>query len=270
MNGASLAGQLLRVLQSFLVMKMIGPESYGLWLGLQLVITYAAFCHLGVEGGLAFRLAYYRGRGDTESSKALSDSGYLFWSAAGLATALGIAVYALVWHQPGSMIWWGFLAVAALVLINQQTLYLTQWHVAALVDFITPSGMGLLQSLLSAVFVLPLTYYFGLGGVILGTVLAAVVGLGVWRRWTPYSYSGTLSRPLLIDAVRVGFPTMVINVGVALMQNVDRLMILALLGAANLGYYGITALGGTFVYGLLAQAGNAINPHIAAELGKGG
>ncbi|HKR10325.1 MAG TPA: polysaccharide biosynthesis C-terminal domain-containing protein, partial [Gemmatimonadaceae bacterium] len=30
------------------------------------------------------------------------------------------------------------------------------------------------------------------------------------------------------------------------------------------------ALGGTFVYGLLAQAGNAINPHIAAELGKGG
>lgn len=270
MNGASLAGQLLRVLQSFLVMKMIGPSSYGFWLGLQLIATYAAFCHLGVEGGLSFRLAYYRGREDTESSRALSDTGYLFWTAAGVATAAGIAAYALFAEQRGSLIWWALIAIAVLVFINQQTLYLTQWHVASLVDFITPSAMGLLQIALGAVFVLPLTYYLGLTGVIVGTLLAAASSVVFWRWRTPYSYRRSLSRPLLLDAMRVGFPTMLINLGVALMQNVDRLLILSLLGAASLGYYGITALGGTFVYGLLAQAGNAINPHIAAELGKGG
>ena len=270
MNGASLAGQLLRVVQSLLVMKMIGPESFGFWLGLQLVVTYAAFCHLGVEGGLGFRLAYYRGSGDTESSRTLSDTGYLYWTLAGLLTALAIAVYALLAHQPGTMIWWGLLAVAVLVLVNQQTLYLTQWHIASLLDFFTPSGLGLLQSVLSTLFVLPLVYYFRLPGLILGTVLAAVVALAVWRRQTPYTYSGSLSRPLLLDAMKVGFPNMVISLVAALMQNVDRLLILTLLGSANLGYYGITALGGSFVYGLLAQAGNAINPHIAVELGKGG
>jgi hypothetical protein len=46
--------------------------------------------------------------------------------------------------------------------------------------------------------------------------------------------------------------------------------VLSYLGSASLGLYAVTGLGGNFAYGLLAQSGNAIAPHIAAAMGKGG
>ena len=50
---------------------------------------------------------------------------------------------------------------------------------------------------------------------------------------------------------------MLVVLGGVLIEIVDRLIILNLLGVTSLGYYGITSFGGVSAYRLLAQAGQS-------------
>ena len=58
-----------------------------------------------------------------------------------------------------------------------------------------------------------------------------------------------------------------VALGTGIIQT-DRIVILPLLGAQSLGYYGVTSLGGGAVYGLIAQAGSVMGPHITVEMGR--
>ena len=73
---------------------------------------------------------------------------------------------------------------------------------------------------------------------------------------------------MLRELLRVGSPILLVVIGGTLIRTVDRLLILGYLGTEALGYYGVTALGGNLLFGLISQAGSAMGPHMLATMGR--
>ena len=270
MNVAAILAQGAGMLQSLVVLRLLDPAVYGIWVGLMIVLSYGAYAQLGLEYGLGLLLPLYRGRNEPARVDALTDTVFGSWSIVTALVSTGVIVFALVTNPTNELVRWGLITVAIQLLLNQQAGFFARWHGAALMDFTTPSLFVVVQSLVSLAVVVPLVYIFGLKGLMLGVLIAAGIVCAGWYAKSPYRFHRLWTRELLRDALSVGFPVMLVTFAGGLIQTIDRLIILSFLGATALGYYGVTTLASGFLYGLLAQAGGAIAPHIGHELGRSG
>lgn len=270
MNAASLIGQLLGILQSLVLMRLLQPSKLGVWLGLGILIMYGNYVHLGLDYGLGIRLPYYRGREDAEREDQAQDSAYVAWTALSVLFGAGLAAYALLMPQPSALVRWGLLAIAAMVPLEQQSAFFGRWQTSSPIDFKLGSYIAVGRSLLTFVLMIPGAWFFGVPGVVGAAFLVSAATCGLWLANTPYHFRRRFSMPVLREMFVIGLPILVVSIAGVIIQTVDRVIIVTLLGAASLGLYGITGLGGNFLYGILSQAGNAMSPHIAAAMGRSG
>ena len=268
LNGAALLAQLAAIAQSLVVMRLLGPATYGIWLGLTIILTYGGFAHFGAEHGMGIRLPYFRGKGQDSRARAMADSVFIAWTISAILIASAVAIFAAVSTSLTPLVREGLLAIALLLPLNQQATFYSRWQGAALTDFKLSSILSIIQGWASLVLVLPLVFWLGLHGVMIASVAVAFLVYVTWRRGTAYRFQRRWSIGLLWQAVRVGFPMTLVVLGGGLIQTIDRIVILSLLGARNLGFYGVTSLGGGLVYGLISQAGSAMGPHITIEMGR--
>ena len=268
LNGAALVGQLASVAQSLIVMRFLEPATYGIWLGLTIILTYGGFAHFGAEHGMGIRLPYFRGKSQSARAKGMADSVFIAWTVSALVVAAGVAIFAVTSRSITPIVRQGLLAIALLVPLNQQATFYSRWQGAALIDFRLSSILSVVQSWTSLVLVSVLVVWLGLRGVMIAAVAVSLVVFLVWRRDTAYRFQGRWSKRLLLQALQIGLPMTLVVLGGGLIQTVDRIVILSLLGAQSLGFYGVTSLGGGIVYGLIAQAGSAMGPHITMEMGR--
>ena len=103
-----------------------------------------------------------------------------------------------------------------------------------------------------------------------GTLSVSLIIFIYWRINTEFKPTFYFSKNDFYEIFKIGFPTLIVVISGVLIQNVDRIVILKFLGSEYLGYYGITALGGATVYGLLSQAGSTMGPHIVEDFAKSG
>lgn len=269
LNGAALAAQVAGLLQSLLVMRLLEPSTYGIWLGLTIILTYGGFAHLGTEHGIVLRIPYFRGKRKNARSGAMADSVFLVWTLSTFVIAAGVAIFAVA-SQSSPLVRQGLFAIAVMLPLNQQANFYSRWHGAALTDFKLSSVLTVVQSVTSLFVIVPLVFFLGLRGLMLGAVVVAALVYSGWLRMSSYRFRGRWSAKLYSQALRVGLPMTLVVLGGGLIQTMDRVVVLALLGATNLGYYGVTSFGGAIAYGLMAQAGSAMSPHITAEMGRSG
>lgn len=268
LNGSALLAQIASVVQSIVVMRLIVPGMYGIWLGLTIILTYGGLAHLGSEHGLGIRLPYFRGKRQQVRADAMANSVFIAWTLLTILIAVGIAAYAALSENLSAPVRHGLFAVSLLLPLNQQSSFYSRWQGAALTDFKLSSILSVVKSWTSLLIMVPLVYFLRLDGLMIGSVaVAAIVYIG-WRKASPYRFRRAWSPALFWQALRVGLPMTLVVLGGGLIQSVDRIVIVSLLGATSLGYYGVTNLGGAVVYGLLAQAGSAMGPHITVEMGR--
>ena len=266
LNGAAIFGQILGIAQRFLVMRFIAPEAFGVWLGALILLGYAAYAHAGLEHGMGVRIPYHMGRGDRAAVEDLRSTAYTVWTGIALVAAASLAAYALL--QARADLRPSFLAVALLIVLEQQSAFFTRWHSAATQNFALITKLSVAKAAVTFVFVVVLSWAFGLNGLVAGTVIGAAVTVFLWHRSDAPALRLHLSRPSLWELLRIGFPILLVVLLGGLIDTIDRAVIGLLLGTTALGYYGVTTLGGASVYGLLAQAGSAMSPHMASDFGR--
>jgi O-antigen/teichoic acid export membrane protein len=270
LNVAALTAQAASILQSLIVMRLLEPRLYGIWLGLMIILTYGGLAHFGGEHGLELRLPYLKGRGQRARAGAMADSVFVAWTASTLVLAAGVAVFAFASRGLDPLVRQGLYAIALILPLNQQAAFYSRWQGAALTDFKLSSLISAVQSWISLLVVVPLVVALGVRGLMLGAALVALLAYLGWVRGSAYEFRGRWSSRLFWQAIRVGLPMTLVVLGGGLVQTVDRLVIVSLLGATSLGYYAVAGLGGGLVYGLLSQAGSAMSPHISEEMGRSG
>jgi O-antigen/teichoic acid export membrane protein len=265
---ASLTGQVFKIIQGFLVLKFLDPAAFGVWLSLEIVIKYSTYINMGLEHGFSNRLPYYLGQGKVEKVQQTQDTAFLAWTSITIVFTIGVLIYSAFVQNPSAIFRWGLIVIALLVLFEQQITYLTRWETSGMKNFSLFSRLQVIRTIITFCLVVPLAYFFNVGGLMAGTLLAAVVIAVLWWLKTRYRYHGQFSFENIKELFRIGFPILLVVLGGVLIETVDRLLILNKLGSEQLGYYGVTVLGGGFMYGLLAQAGSAIAPHMIEDMGR--
>lgn len=269
LNAAGLISQALGIVQRLLVMSFLDPGEFGVWMGLSIVLLYAGYVHGGLEHGMGFRLPYYRGRNDPERERQIEQTVFSIWSILAVMAAMGVAVWAI--FAGGTPLYrFGLLAVAIMIPLEQQTQFLARWATTARADFALASQMAAIRSVAALVVIVPMAALWNIWGVIAGSVIVSSVTAVLWHVRAGFSVRWRIAPEPMREVLRVGFPILLVVLGGALIESIDRLLILGMLGTVSLGYYGITGLGGNAVYGFLSQAGSAMSPHMVEDMGRSG
>lgn len=268
LNSSALLCQGVGIAQTLLIMHFLDPYFYGIWIGLNIVLMYATYAHLGTEYGFAIRLPYYQGQNKAEEALKISDSGYFVWSIMTAICAVSVLVYGICSPKFSEFERIALIVIAGLMISEQQIIFLTRWQSSALKDFKLSSVLSGLRSLVTFCVLVPTTYLFDVKGLMLGTLLVSIIFVIVWWIKTSYRFRFRISISSIIEMIRIGFPVMLVCICGQLIETVDRILIISLLGPASLGCYAVTGLGGNALYGLVSQAGSAISPHMPGELGR--
>jgi O-antigen/teichoic acid export membrane protein len=249
-------------------MRFLDPAMYGLWLGLLLVLTYGGYVHMGMEHGMNLRLLYYQGRRNAERVRQIQDTTFTTWTFLSLVFSFCVLGYVSLVHQPSTVQKLGLVVISGIIICEQQIAFLARWQTSFLKDFSLVSMSNILKSILSFTILIPLACLYDVSGVIVGSLVVSNVMMIFWWLRTSYRPHIRLTWDVLWEILRIGFPMLLVVIGGVLVETVDRLIILNLLGTASLGYYGITSFGGSSVYRLLAQAGSSMVPHMVEDMGR--
>lgn len=268
LNMANLLAQGVGIAQRLVVMRFIDPSLYGVWLTALIVLSYSGYAHLGLEHGMGVRLPYYLGKGEKARAEEIAGSVYGAWTILSLMTALGVAGWALIFAQGSLRV--SLLAIAAMIVFEQQIQFATRWHSSASINFMLISRLSVARTLLLFLFVVPACYFFGIYGLIAGTMASTFGTLVLWWRAGSFPARPRVSWDVLRELLRFGFPILLVVMLGGLIDSIDRTTIALKLEATALGYYAVTTLGGSSMYGMLAQAGSAMSPHIAGDFGRSG
>ncbi|MBF0386273.1 MAG: oligosaccharide flippase family protein [Candidatus Omnitrophica bacterium] len=262
LNMAMLLCQGMGIVQTVLIMRFLDPYYYGIWMALNIVLMYADYFHLGVGYGFPIRLTYYQGQGKPDEAAKIADSGYFSWSLLTIICALGVLIYGV--SAPGlpgfSRV--GLAIIAIITIAEQQIFFFLRWQAAACKDFKICSVLFVARGVFSFIVLVPCSFFFNVAGLMGATMMVAIVFALVWRVKTSYRFQGRVNFVSIVEMIKVGFPTMLVCLAGKLIETVDRILIVFFLGSVSLGCYAVTAIGGNALYGLVAQAGTAMAPHI--------
>jgi O-antigen/teichoic acid export membrane protein len=268
LNIALLISQILAVLQSFLIMKFLDPIKYGNWLGFMLLLNYGSFAHLGIVYGMIIKATYFKEQNNIDDYNLTLNTGYFSWTFLTTVIATIYLIYNLIIlkHDITNII--SICSIFILLILEQQTTFKIQYQTALYKNFKMMSISNIYRAILSFIILLPMAYYFNVIGVVIGSLVVSFIIFIYWEKNTHFKLKINISRNIFLQIFKIGFPTLIVVLTGALILNIDRVVILKLLGNEYLGYYGLTALGGTFIYGILSQAGSTIGPHIVSDYAK--
>lgn len=246
---------------------VLGPTAYGVVGALTLISSYAAHSHLGTLNAMNREVPISRGRGDDEIADRIRRTtlGSLLLPAVMVAAVL-VGLSFVYGHSP--YLAPGLRAIAAAVVLQQLVLYF-QFRFRSDNRFDLANGLNLAQVVL-AVVTLPLILWHGFIGFLWSQVLIylGVVAYGWLRAGGPVrpEIDWSLWRRL----VGIGWPILVSSVCYGLLQSIDQLTVIKLLGATALGYYSI-GIKAAAPLGLLARVGaHVMYPRFGERYGETG
>lgn len=244
--------------------RLLGAEANGVWLGLQLVVSYGSNLHFGSHFGLFRAVPMARAAGDHEAARREIETSFSF--TAGVAT-LSTPVLLLVtrWLYPNVPLH-QVVGTVAIVILNLAKAYYNSVLKAEsrFSDIAVGSAAGAVISFAGLV----LIYKLGLDGLILGTALQAITE-GVFYARAAKSPALRFDRRVLWHQLRVGIVTLLTSLGTLLLTTIDRTVMLQRLGAKTAGLYYIGANVMVLMPIVAALPAAVLTPQFFERVGRG-
>lgn len=237
--GSTIILQASRLAVNLFAARELGPETWGLWYILNLVLAYSGVIHLGVINAMNREVPVFRGRSDADRVRLIQSvtTGFMLVSTliAGLALVfVGLAASNLQLRGP--------LALLALLLTVTQPYIFLQTYLKSDGQFNRMSLQQLVFAGLLPLLAVPLTAAYGLPGFILAqTVATAAVTASMIRAW-PFNFTPTFDWAEARRLMKVGLPIMLVGLLYTLLTTADRWVIAAFFETEQLGYYSLAIM----------------------------
>lgn len=256
-----------RLMVSLVAAAWVGPERFGIWNVLNLLLLYGAIVALGVPNGMNREVPVQRGRGDEGAAQRIADQSFWFTlvsSLIGGAVIIGAALGGFAPQGDEAALAWA----AALFVLWQIYQYL-QMRLKSRGHFGQMSVQQIGFAALFPILVLPATYWWGIGGFVAGQVFVvlAVCAYLIGRdrpAWPSWQW------PLLRNLIRIGGPIMLAGLLYSLLTTVDRWVIVNRLGVEALGHYSLAILCVGALSLFPAVIAQQIYPRMAFRFGETG
>jgi O-antigen/teichoic acid export membrane protein len=251
--------------------KALGPQEFGVWITLLLIVTYSPIISLGSVETLVKKVPYFLGRNEKERVREVESSvlGSLTLSA-GVILALALAALLVL---PLTAIKISRYIVAmwlVTIAISYFSAYFYQ-RFCAYENFKMTGATDACRSVLSLLLVGGLGWVWGLRGAVAGFFLQEIGVFGIAASLNIRAYGApgiSFRKDLIVNAVRIGFPITLLLWVLGLSASVDRVVLGSLLGAVSVGYYGL----GMSVAGILALipmvVGRVLYPKVNKQFGE--
>jgi O-antigen/teichoic acid export membrane protein len=255
-----------RFLVLLLVARWVGPEQFGLWNALSLILVYGSIVGLGVPNGMNREVPKLQGQGNQEEAQQIANFAFWFTLLASGAFALVIALAAMV---PGlstesrfPLFWMSVLFFATQMYVYFQMLL--KCHIRFRIMSLQQIAFALANPLV----VLPLAYWWGLNGFILGQALVTMGICLLIRQISPLRVGAAFKWYGFMPLAKIGLPIMGAGLLYGLLTTVDRWVILRYLGVEALGQYAVPILTLGMLSLLPKVVGEQLYPRMAFRFGQ--
>ncbi len=264
LGGAQVLVLGLTALQTLVAARHLGPQGFGVFALVVVLMTMAALGTPGFLGAAYRELPHLRSIGDTAAERRVFC--HTVWGELGFASAwaAGIAAYALTRADAEST---KLLLLAAGTVLPAKLYLLCQLRAYMEKDFRLQAGADMVRALVSATLVCSLVWTLDVRALLIAPLVANCAG--VWRYRRHYHFdlggSGRLQWAEFRRLARIGLPITGLNVvaGSTGLQNWgERLMLGGLVGTTAVGVYAFFGWIVLTVLGLFASLMQVLRPHL--------
>jgi O-antigen/teichoic acid export membrane protein len=268
MSAAALIGVGMAALRSLLILRILGPETIGVWKTVMVIYLAGDILRLGVSKGMGMRVPQWLGQGREDEARRDALAAGTWVLIAGLGFAALLTAVSFVVPSPEYQL--AFRLMALVMFCAQPHQYLRELA-SANQRFALRSQELLLAGAIDLALGLMLSAWLGLLGVGLGTAFAITLpAFFLWKR-QPDAFAFAFDAKRILELIRAGAPFSLADSSFALLRFTDLLLITPLLGAAMAGYYSVSLLINEFsmfiaIYGV----NQVVGPHLLREFGRTG
>ena len=258
----------LGMISGFLLRMFLEPYHMGIWQGLNIIKSYSNYTNLGVSKSAAREIAYSRGKGDVERSESLKNIGFTFSVITVSVVGIGCILFALFKRNTLDIyVFWGLIAMGVIIVAVRMESYIVTILRAKKVFF--PESLG---KVINAVLYIGLIYLvvknfklYGLYAVNTAVILCSIFILIFLSK---EHFRFFLKKEELKHLIKIGIPLVLIGFMFVNLTNIDRIVVIKMLGAEKLGIYSVAIMMGNIIYNVSNMASVVLYPRFQEIYGK--
>ncbi len=268
-SSARVLSEVFFFIRGFVLAKIFGPNTLGIWTQMKLVHMFFAYSHLGTSDAMMREVPYAVGRSDLLLAERIKRTSLGFNLIISSCLAILLCIYLL--STEGSAVnalrseWTLF----ALVFLISQVYWYTIIRLQAEKRIGRSSLLILGFAINSTVMGTVGAKYAGLAGFLMALGISYLLVL-FWGGGISLYRSPFLDLALLRDLIRKGFPIMMSVAMLMLLTNVDKIMIGLLMSTQDLGIYALQSYITNLVMILPHSVATVIYPSLMEKIGRGG
>ena len=256
------------VLRSILVLQILGPTTMGIWKTVMVIYMTGEFLRLGISKGMSMRLPAFAGQGrDEEIDRDIRTAGaYIVLT----GIAFAVILFAASSFATNAHYKLALRLMAVVMLFAQPHQYLRELATARQ-RFDLRARELILAGSIDLVGALVLSYYFGLVGIGLATVIGIVLPvIYLWRN-QPDAFRSGFEWARVRALIGAGIPVSLSDSMFGLLRYLDLLMLTPLLGPTMAGYYAVSMMINEFsIFVANFGVSQVVSSHMLREYGRVG
>ncbi len=257
--------QVFRMGNGFVGAKLLGPEIWGYWYVLNLILLYGPNIQLGVLNAMNRDIPICRGENNWARVYEIQDNSLGFQILSGLILSISILLYALLINENGNL----FPLLFMSFLIFAHNLYMWfQMYLKSRAHFNVFSIQQIIFGILLVSITIPLTFFKGLNGFIIGQFVAIIITIFVIFKIEKIKIKPKINFSIILKLIKVGWPILGVGLVFTLLMTVDRWIITGFLGKTQLGYYSLALMVTNVLFLLPMVVAQQIYPRMAEAWGK--
>lgn len=269
-SACTIGAQVIGVFTSIAMRRFLTPEMMGIWVSLLVVLNYLLLTEMGVFTAIEVRIPFLRGEGKEGDVQDMRDTAFTF--ALMLAFSIAALLLGASFFMKGIFSPETVLGIRMLALIIAFTLFYNFYVVMlrADKDFKILSWALLFNAAAMLVSVSLLTYFFSLKGMYFAVLTAIASSCIFMKMRTSYRLRPVFKKEIAWSLLKVGFPILVAGGVCTVFMSVDKIAILRMIGARELGYYSIAVLALTYTNTLPKLFTIVLFPNMQEAYGRTG
>ncbi len=258
----------LGFLTALVMRHFLGPIGMGIWGTIQIVMTYAGYSHMGIQTNIFYRVPILKGKGKEEQLKNLQNLVFTFLIASISLIAIGLLVYATIFKQTLSDEIYVGLMVSSLILIAQRIRAFYVTLLRAQMKFELLSKVVVCDAAINLILVLLMVGRWGFYGLLGTAILIPILNIIYIETQERIHMGFRWSFVEFVECLKYGFPIFVRDWLNNILNSIDKLMIVSLLGVKSLGYFSISTMTRNYSHGLYRNFSHVISPYLLEEFGR--
>ncbi len=265
---STIIAQVIGIFTSIAIRRFLTPEMMGIWAILLVVLNYLLFAHLGIFTAVGVKIPYLRGKNKDNEIQIMRNTAFTFGIIISFVMMAVLFIVSFVFAH--RMPYYVILGIRMIALIITTTLFYNLYIVMLRADknFSLLSKAVVFNSVAMFLFIAILAYFFRLKGVYFATFFATLASWLYIRFRTRYNLKLTFKLHQALALSKIGLPILIGGIAYTILISIDKIMIIRMIGAKELGFYSIAILALTYTNTFPKLFGIVIFPNMQEAFGR--